>query len=242
MKGNLNSTIDMDQRDSIVEKHREYAEKLARRFMRSMQIQVEVFDELLSAAYLGLVEAATNFDPTKGGEFERYAYFRIKGAVIDFLRESSELSEHAYRYARALGSTDDQQELSSAVDTWQGSRELSVDEKLAKLFEYAAKGAIAYRVSMEDWDESGELDVGDSETPEAKLQLKQHNKELREVVESLPEKERHIIVQHYFKGRSFVDIAQDYNGFSKSWVSRLHAKALDKIKLRFIERSRDEGI
>ncbi len=67
MKRNLNNTIDMDQRNSIVEKHRKYAEKLARRFMRSMQIHTEIFDELLSAAYLGLVEAATNFDQEKDG-------------------------------------------------------------------------------------------------------------------------------------------------------------------------------
>ena len=47
------------------------------------------FDELESAAYMGLVEAANNYNPNKNDNFSAYAVFRIIGAVKDYLRELS---------------------------------------------------------------------------------------------------------------------------------------------------------
>lgn len=45
------------------------------------------FSELQSAAFMGLVEAANRFVPEKGISFSTYAYFRISGAINDYLRE-----------------------------------------------------------------------------------------------------------------------------------------------------------
>ena len=45
------------------------------------------FGELQSAAFMGLVEAANRFIPEKGICFSTYAYFRISGAMNDYLRE-----------------------------------------------------------------------------------------------------------------------------------------------------------
>jgi RNA polymerase sigma factor for flagellar operon FliA len=45
------------------------------------------YEDLQSAAYLGLVEAANNFDNNKNVCFEIFATWRIKGAIKDYLRE-----------------------------------------------------------------------------------------------------------------------------------------------------------
>lgn len=64
-----------------------FANKLASIFKR--KIHFVNYDELQSAAYLGLVEAADNFDLEKGVSFESFAKFRIIGAIKDYLREIS---------------------------------------------------------------------------------------------------------------------------------------------------------
>jgi RNA polymerase sigma factor for flagellar operon FliA len=51
-------------------------------------------------------------------------------------------------------------------------------------------------------------------------------------VATLPEKERTIIEQYYFHDRKFSDIATQSAGLSKSWVSRLHDRALATLKER----------
>jgi len=45
------------------------------------------YDDLLSQAVVGLIDAVDRFDPTRGIKFETYAYYRIRGAVMDMLRE-----------------------------------------------------------------------------------------------------------------------------------------------------------
>jgi DNA-directed RNA polymerase specialized sigma subunit len=54
------------------------------------------------------------------------------------------------------------------------------------------------------------------------------------LVATLPEKERMIIEQHYFHDRSFVEIANNYAGLSKSWVSRLHDRALSILRAKMV--------
>ena len=64
-----------------------FADILAGKFKR--KISFVSYEELQSAAYLGLVEAANNFDSSKNTNFTLFARFRIVGAIRDYLREIS---------------------------------------------------------------------------------------------------------------------------------------------------------
>lgn len=70
----------------LVEKHIGLANKLAANKKKLMPAYVS-YDELQSAAFLGLTEAANRFDPDMGFCFTTYAYPRIWGAINDYLRE-----------------------------------------------------------------------------------------------------------------------------------------------------------
>lgn len=75
-----------NDRDMLIAQHLLLAKKLAWQKCRTTPHQV-TYEELESAAYLGLVEAATRFDPTQGVAFGFYATRRISGAILDYLRE-----------------------------------------------------------------------------------------------------------------------------------------------------------
>lgn len=70
---------------TLVEQYVPLANKLAYQKKRSLPAFVDV-EELVSAAYLGLVEAANRFDPVKGIAFSTFAFPRISGAINDHLR------------------------------------------------------------------------------------------------------------------------------------------------------------
>jgi len=74
--------------EELVLKYVPLANKLAFDKKRNLPKHVDV-EELQSAAYLGLVEAASRFDESKGIAFSTFAYPRISGAILDHLRQQS---------------------------------------------------------------------------------------------------------------------------------------------------------
>lgn len=64
-----------------------FADILAAKFKK--RLSFTSYEELQSAAYLGLVEAANKFDPSRSNGFRSFARFRIIGAIKDYLREIS---------------------------------------------------------------------------------------------------------------------------------------------------------
>jgi RNA polymerase sigma factor (sigma-70 family) len=71
---------------NLVEQYIPLANKLAFQRKKTLPRHVDI-EDLRSAAYLGLVEAASRFDKTLKVAFVTYAYYRIVGAIGDFLRQ-----------------------------------------------------------------------------------------------------------------------------------------------------------
>lgn len=72
--------------NTLVEQYVPLAKKLAYQRKKALPKFIEV-DDLISAAYMGLVEAASRFDEGRNVCFSTYAYPRINGAIYDWLRE-----------------------------------------------------------------------------------------------------------------------------------------------------------
>ena len=229
-KGNIKS------RDELVVAYRKYVDHLVALLIKRMHLPLEMFDELAAAGYLGLVEAAERFDFTSGSEFKTFAFLRIRGAVIDSIRRTSDLAGKAYRYFRALQAVQDLRERMLADAAMGRPRKLSQSDaqRLAVILDYAAKGALAYRLSYSDVEEEvaaiKRLDI----TPEDELSSRERCAILRELVKALPDNERLIIEEYYFRDKPFSQIASEHEGFSKSWVSKLHGRALERLKEMYV--------
>lgn len=72
-----------NEQQSLVLQHMSFAEKIAKSQLRKTPPQVQ-YDELKSAAYMGLVDAATRYNGKSN--FESFARFRITGEIKDYLR------------------------------------------------------------------------------------------------------------------------------------------------------------
>jgi len=225
-------TQDVERRNSLVEQYRTYVESVVGHLMRTLRLPVELRDEFIAAGYLGLVEAATRFDFRVGKSFKSYAFLRIRGAIIDGIRSSTDLSGRAYRRARAVQAAHDlREQLASEPDS---PKRVAQSERLARILDFAAKAALTFRLSMHDIElEVAELSDEPTD-PGAIMESAEVSKKMREFVATLPEKERNVITDYYFNGKSFSQIAERYGGYSKSWVSRLHRHALDLLHERVV--------
>lgn len=218
-------------RDELIAEYQQYVHSIARKLIRSMGLPSDVFDEFVSAGYLGLVEAASRFDPNGGRAFKSFAFLRIRGAIIDHIRDNSQLPPRTYRKLRALEAA--QEERERLEESLQNSTSRP-EERLAHSLEFLARGALAFRLSMQDVeDEVAAAQTVDS--PEAQVLEQEFGDELRALVETLPEKERLVVEEYYFNDKPFTQIADEYEGMSKSWVSRLHSRALALLKERYLE-------
>lgn len=83
----LMNNLNTNQRNSLIIENLNLAEKLAKRKKR--KLSHISYDELKSAAFCGLVEAANSYNSSKNNCFPAYALWRITGAIQDYLRELS---------------------------------------------------------------------------------------------------------------------------------------------------------
>lgn len=91
-------------REELLIKYRPLVHSIARRFIRRMPAHITL-EDLLSEGIIGLLDAVDKFDGTREYSFGSYAARRIRGAIIDFLREQDFLPRSVRRMANKIHST-----------------------------------------------------------------------------------------------------------------------------------------
>jgi RNA polymerase sigma factor for flagellar operon FliA len=211
------------ERDALVERYREYARALALKIAKDLPRFVSR-DDLIAVGQEGLVEAASRFDPTRGVQFSTFAYYRVRGAVFDHVRKLAKNDPYVRARASAGGSLDDFIENSVSARTHDaGAGPAEAAEALADILDAAA---VVFTVT--DCAQALVSDGSRSDTEEDAGRL-EAAKVVRAAMEKLPKKERTLVNAVYFEGATIEEAGQQL-GLSKSWASRLHARALGMLR------------
>jgi RNA polymerase sigma factor for flagellar operon FliA len=184
-------------------------------------------DDLRSFGREGLLAAARSFDESRGVPFRRWANVLIRGAMIDGVRQWGDLPRRVYRELRAIEAGDrvleayDEEDAAGPATTPEAA-DVRLSGYLAGIATAIAMGTMASRpresVDPDGRDVTPENLVGDAELVT----------QVRAIVARLPDRERALIERHYF-GDETLDAAAAALGLSKSWGSRLHARAIESI-------------
>ncbi|MBN1282902.1 MAG: sigma-70 family RNA polymerase sigma factor [Proteobacteria bacterium] len=229
-------TVAIKARDELIEQYMPYAASIASRVCQSLSAAVD-YDEVLCNARLGLLEAAKRFDDNQEVDFRTFAYYRIKGAIYDGLRRSGWLPRTLYAKIkfeeaaneflqnRSLGNAS---ENASQRNTHEKVEENSVAETVNSL-------ASIYIISL-DANEDMEVEDQDSGNVEQRTEFMQVRRHMRDAISTLPEKEKLLIMMYYFQNRTLEEVGEKI-GLSKSWTSRLHARALSLLFKRIRNRA-----
>jgi RNA polymerase sigma factor for flagellar operon FliA len=188
-------------------------------------------DELYSAAMLGLAQAARSFDAGRGIAFERHASNRIRGALLDELRDADWASRSVRSRARRLrrASDDLTSRFGRSPTPTQLAFELGIEvDAVHRLLEDVHRATVLNYDSIVEQGGDELLPTGDA-PPEAVLLDRERQSYLIDAVLALPERLRRVVVASFFEERPMHQIAAEL-GVTESRVSQLRAEALALLR------------
>lgn len=223
--------MDAAGRAQLVEAHLDVARKAAAMIFPRVKDHIE-FDELVALGTEGLAEAAQRYDANKGASFATFAWYRVQGSIVDGLRRQTNLPRRVWRTLVALRAANDYLENRAERDRGAAERGVAAPEGADALA--SVKSALSairtmYMTSFETLRAEGFDQPSQSEAPEEQLHAQRMAKKLRDALEALPEREAAMIKKHYWEGKNLVEVGEEM-GISKSWASRLHAQAVEKLR------------
>ena len=216
----------------LVEGHLELSRRAAGMIYPRVRGYVE-FEELVALANAGLAEAASRFDPDRGASFATFAWYRVHGAIIDGLRRATTLPRRAWAKLvalRAAGELLENQGERAAAATRAGAAPPSGAAALSAIRDAMSAIQTMYMVSLEGMrEEVSEPQQGGTATVVEQLHAHRLAARLRTAIEQLPERERALVKKHYWEGKNLLEAGAEL-GISKSWASRLHAQAVERLR------------
>jgi RNA polymerase sigma factor FliA len=182
--------------------------------------------------FLGLADAASKFDPARGASFSTYAYYRVQGAIVDGLRKQSNLPRRVWANLIALRAASEYLENRAERDAGAaqtGAKPAEGTDALAAIKSAMSAIRTMYVTSLEGMRDAG-FDAADTAPlADEGLDTGRLSARLRNAIAALPERERALMTKHYWEGKNLLEAGAEL-GISKSWASRLHAQAVERLR------------
>jgi RNA polymerase sigma factor FliA len=253
----LNGAVNSDvsparKRDQLILQNMGIVRMVARRIYERMPQHLDI-EELVSAGLLGLIDAASKYDFSKQVQFQSYAQFRIRGAILDSLRtldwsprelrrKGRVMAEAIRALSAELGRTPTDEEISSAM----GMTLIDFQQMTGELSTLKVESLNEERSEEVGDEEIEHLPAPASENPLAVLVQGQTREQLSTAIEVLPEKERLVLTLYYYEEMTLREVGAAL-GVGESRVSQIRTTALARLK-RALERpkqgrnSRNRGL
>ncbi|HLM03249.1 MAG TPA: sigma-70 family RNA polymerase sigma factor [Pyrinomonadaceae bacterium] len=217
-------------RDALVERYRPFVFSVVKQVLNTLPARVD-FEELVSYGMVGLLEAADRYDPRRKASFITFSHYRIKGAIFDGLRQMGILTRTPNdAWVRRESVVNDLLQTASD-DESENPATGTVDDEIQGVSRWIDSLIPAYLLSLSD---ENAPDVADSrELPDKAVEFQNTIAVLRNAVGELPPKEKNLIEALYFKQITTTELAKQM-GVNKSWVSRLHAKAVERLRQKLV--------
>jgi RNA polymerase sigma factor for flagellar operon FliA len=191
-------------------------------------------DDLVQAGMMGLLDALQNYDDHHGAQFETYATQRIRGSMLDELREADWLPRSARRHARSIEQAMCalEQELGAPPSEQQVADRLGLP--LAEYQQLLLEARGQQLVHFEDFaNEEGDhvaFNLADHRpTPFQLLQDEAMRHSLVEAIADLPEREKMVMALYYQDDLNLKEIGAVL-GVSESRVCQLHSQAIMRLR------------
>lgn len=228
-----------EQKEALIKRYAHLVKYVAGRLISNLPPSI-TYDEVLSYGTFGLLEALDRFEPERGIKFETYAVARIRGAIIDGLRQldwmPASLRGRIKKLEQAIGQLE--QELGRSATDEEICTYLNISvEEYQQLLVKSAQGLVFSLDELlpgEEENTAGRYElIGDIAQPslDEQVQLQEVKRILVEAIAKLPEKEKLVISLYYYNGLTLKEIGQVL-GVSESRVSQLHTKAIFRLRGR----------
>jgi RNA polymerase sigma factor for flagellar operon FliA len=215
----------------------ELVDIVAKQVLRGMGAGLVDLDDLRSFGREGLLDAARKFDSERGVPFRAYANFRVRGAIIDGVRSFAQLPRRAYERLNGMSAAlkVSEGEADDAFTARGGATRAQADQALGDhLAAMAAAISVGLIAPSAVGEEGEQVQVSVADSPEDAVSRAELLAAVESAITELPAEEATLVRRHYLEGERFDHVAQSL-GLSKSWASRLHTRAMQRLAKRFRE-------
>ena len=226
-------------REELLTQHLPTVKYVAQRIHERLAKHVPL-EDLVNAGVIGLIDAVDKYDPRKNTQLNTYAQFRIRGAILDSLRELDWSPRELRKKARQLDTAHRNLEarLGRAATQTEVAKEmgLSMEEfhELVGDLRGLEIGNLSVVISSEDDQEADLISFVPAPVEDDPFFLclrSEMRDELASAISELQEKEQQVLALYYFEELTMKEIGAVLR-VNESRVSQLHTKAMLRLKLK----------
>ncbi|MEG2205507.1 MAG: FliA/WhiG family RNA polymerase sigma factor [Oscillospiraceae bacterium] len=215
-----------------------YIPKAVAAQMRGITSSYAQLEDIVNQGYLTLIDCLEKYDPTRGMKFESYAFMRVKGANIDFVRKQDWLPRRVRKTSRDLNAAYD--ELAGSLMREPTTKELAdhIGEDEAFVNKHYREMSNSVLLSFEmllqsatSEDPSDDASDTEDKMPEASLMRKELRRCLADAIDALSERERLVVSLSYYEHLKLAEIAEILK-VSEARVCQTRAKAVLRMRTK----------
>lgn len=216
--------------------HYSYIAKTVAIQMRDIFQNYAAPEDIINHGIITLMDCIEKFDAEKGVKFESYAFMRVKGCVIDFIRKQDWLPRRVRKTAKDIESA--KSFLANKLFREPTYKEIAEHMGLSKeqLNKHFGEITNSVMLSFEgvvqnalEQDFAIGYESGEEYQPESSVFKQEIKETLASGIETLTEKERIVVSLYYYENLKFYEISQVLE-VSESRVCQIHSKAILKLK------------
>src|SRR4051794_17763233 len=230
-------------RDRLILHYAPLVKYVAGRVGSGLPAHVEQAD-LPSYGTCGLIDAITRFEPEREVKFESYAMARIRGAIIDELRNTDwtpgSVRMKARQYERTVRELEARLQRSPTDEEVAEALDMDVEDVRKFLGQLSLVNVVALDELLTDEDGGGAprlvdtLQDSNAIDPQAMAEHGEARQLLGRAVEQLPEREKVVVSLYYFEGLTLADIGRVL-GVTESRICQLHTKAVLHLRTKLAD-------
>lgn len=222
------------EREQLILEHLPQVRLIARRIHERLPENVTL-DDLISTGVVGLIAAVDNFDPSQGVQLKTYAEHKIRGAILDGLRELDWAPKNKRRRAKqfeaVIATLEQRLGRAPAEDEIAAELKISLEEYQQQLYEIRGLTIGSFEFANED--QEGDLlnYIPDSEDnlPSTTLERAELERLLAQAIEQMPPMERTVLSLYYHEEATLREIAE---------IMQMHLSRIAQLKSQGILRLR----
>ena len=222
------------ERERLILEHLPQVRLIARRIYERLPENVSL-DDLISTGVIGLIAAVDHFDPAQGVQLKTYAEHKIRGAILDSLREMDWAPKNKRRRAKQieaaiktveqrLGRVPGEEEIAAEL-------KVSLEEYQQWLFEVHGLtiGSLEFASEDREGDRLSFIPDSEEKLPSTTLERAELERLLAQAIEQMPKMERTVLSLYYHEEATLREIAE---------ITQMHLSRIAQLKAQGILRLR----
>ena len=232
--------ITTENREEVIKRYSPMIKYVANRIAMRLPPHIEV-DDLISVGVLGLMDAISKYDSSRGAKFKTYAEFRVRGAILDELRAMDWVPRSIRQKASNVDKVVQtlQAKLSRSPEDEEVAEEMGIsldqfhdtlnETKSIPIFSLEDLG-----IAKESGEQQSLLDclAGKADAdPQTQIRLIELKEIIAKAIDALPEKERLMVSLYYYEELTMKEIGAVLE-ITESRVSQIHSKAVYRLRTK----------